>query len=636
MTTTIVCNLQSTFLVWKTDKFFPFFWQHKTKERNLEQDVLSLFCQRKTQKSKQKYVAKHTRKSFCRTVNRWCGWGVCHVLKEGGKHKVSSLEFFSNILHVLSMNCFGSYIFIFASPFPIPIASWLHPLHPSFSCVRPRQRQENQNFTQTCAPFHNDKKIPKKSRAKSRTSLMMMWGLFLLYFLPFWKQKDVGCCSISSIVMHEIHFEKDRGRSLSGSISLRPWVVLSMPYHYGVLHMTKEKAKEGEEEDLVLFNEEQRDMLRRRIGLTDKDIKGLSPWKKTDMKRYINTKDVDNKISFLQQRLRLTTKKSLKKFVMNYPTVLSFKLSTMEYKINWLQGRLHLTDKQLSRIVQVLPRICLSYSIKTNLEPKFRWLQTRLNITDDELSKMMCKWPRIAGYNVNRTLDPRLNMLQERLDLTPAELGQLVVRYPRAVGITQHNMQEGMTWCEDQLGLDVNATKKLLIRQPEVLTLKRTTLETRVIWLQQHLNLVDRTDVSKIICSQPSVLTNNVDSKLQPQLDWLQAYFNLDKAGLRSMVLYFPAILVYSIGNNLQVKMEFYEKLLGEEAAHALIIKTPQYLSYSLEKRVKPRLAQVKKLDIHYSLSSLVVSTDDRWNCFVENAVEKRKNAADKQSNLMW
>ena len=73
--------------------------------------------------------------------------------------------------------------------------------------------------------------------------------------------------------------------------------------------------------------------------------------------------------------------------------------------------------------------------------------------------------------------------------------------------------------------------------------------------------------------------------------------------------------------------MNFYIEALGEQEALALVTRNPHSFTYSLEKRLKPRLEQAfdAGMVIDSKLVSLInVYTNDKWNRKVEIEMGKR------------
>ena len=76
------------------------------------------------------------------------------------------------------------------------------------------------------------------------------------------------------------------------------------------------------------------------------------------------------------------------------------------------------------------------------------------------------------------------------------------------------------------------------------------------------------------------------------ELEWLQMRLGLDAAELSKMVRTFPTLLGYSIEDNIEPKLGFYEDELGlsPSEVRTLIVSMPARLGYSLKTRLRPRL----------------------------------------------
>jgi hypothetical protein len=86
--------------------------------------------------------------------------------------------------------------------------------------------------------------------------------------------------------------------------------------------------------------------------------------------------------------------------------------ANLEPKLSWLQERLSLDDKSLSKLVQTLPAV-LGYSIDDNLEPKLVWLQERLSLDDKSLSKLVQTLPAVLSYSIDDNLEPTIEFYED-------------------------------------------------------------------------------------------------------------------------------------------------------------------------------------------------------------------------------
>jgi hypothetical protein len=158
---------------------------------------------------------------------------------------------------------------------------------------------------------------------------------------------------------------------------------------------------------------------------------------------------------------------------------------------------------------------------------------------------------------------------------------------------------------------------KIVREWPGVLTLSiEENLEPKLSWLQERLQL-DSKSLSKLVQSDPSVLGMSIEDNLERKLVWLQARLELDDKGLYSVIERFPSLLGMGIETNIEPTIEFYEDCLGSNAAIPTIAMDPILLGYSLENRLKPRLAQVQEAGIPLdtgTISRMAKYTDERWS----------------------
>jgi hypothetical protein len=78
----------------------------------------------------------------------------------------------------------------------------------------------------------------------------------------------------------------------------------------------------------------------------------------------------------------------------------------------------------------------IGYSIEANLEPKLAWLQERLDMDDKSLTKLVLTMPPILGFSVEENLEPKLAWLQEWLDMDDKSVSKLTQKSPAVLGMS--------------------------------------------------------------------------------------------------------------------------------------------------------------------------------------------------------
>ena len=157
---------------------------------------------------------------------------------------------------------------------------------------------------------------------------------------------------------------------------------------------------------------------------------------------------------------------------------------------------------------------------------------------------------------------------------------------------------------------------------PSILTFSiDKNLEPKLEWLQQRLDLDDAA-AGKMIRRVPNIFTCGIDKNLEPKLEWIQQRLSLTDGGLSNFVQKLPSILCCNVDNNLEPTLEFYIDALGdEEEALALVIRNPVLFGISLEKRLRPRLEEIREAGIVIDtacLRRMGKSTDNEWRIYVD------------------
>lgn len=99
-----------------------------------------------------------------------------------------------------------------------------------------------------------------------------------------------------------------------------------------------------------------------------------------------------------------------------------------------------------------------------------------------------------------------------------------------------------------------------------------------------------------------------MEKTLIPKLDYLVS-LGFSKADAVRMVLRCPGLFTFSIQNNFKPKLDYFT----EEMKGSLedLKEFPQYFAFSLEKRIKPRHAEVVRSGVKVALPLMLKATDE-------------------------
>jgi hypothetical protein len=141
-------------------------------------------------------------------------------------------------------------------------------------------------------------------------------------------------------------------------------------------------------------------------------------------------------------------------------------------------------------------------------------------------------------------------------------------------------------------------------------------LEPKLAWLKARLELDDK-GVCKLVKTLPGVFSFNIEANLEPKLAWLQKRLMLDDDSLSVVVQRMPSLLSFNMETNLEPTITFYEDCVGSDATRAMVATSPALICYSLEKRLKPRLADCQEAGIPIdtgTVQRMAKYTEDQWS----------------------
>jgi hypothetical protein len=129
---------------------------------------------------------------------------------------------------------------------------------------------------------------------------------------------------------------------------------------------------------------------------------------------------------------------------------------------------------------------------------------------------------------------------------------------------------------------------------------------------------LDDESLSKLVQTMPSALGMNAEENLEPKLEWLGERLVLDDASLSEFAQQCASVIICcNIENNLEPAIKFYEECVGLDAARTLVTNSPTLLTRSLEKRLKPRLAECQEAGVPIdagTLQRIAKMTTGKWS----------------------
>lgn len=116
---------------------------------------------------------------------------------------------------------------------------------------------------------------------------------------------------------------------------------------------------------------------------------------------------------------------------------------------------------------------------------------------------------------------------------------------------------------------------------------------------------------NSITCQTTLLLVSSVEGTLLPKIQYLLS-LGLSYEEVSNMVLRSPGLLTFSIRNNFTPKAKYFlEEMKGDLAE---LKRFPQYFSFSLEGKIKPRHRLLVELGFSLPLFEMLKVSDGEFN----------------------
>lgn len=119
------------------------------------------------------------------------------------------------------------------------------------------------------------------------------------------------------------------------------------------------------------------------------------------------------------------------------------------------------------------------------------------------------------------------------------------------------------------------------------------------------------------------LLVSNVESTLLPKIEYLQS-LGFAYEDVVNMVVRSPGLLTLSIKNNFVPKVEYFLKEMNGEIGE--LKRFPQYFSFSLERKIKPRHRMLTEHGFRLPLADMLKVSDGEFNAML---IEMRLRSLD-------
>ena len=218
---------------------------------------------------------------------------------------------------------------------------------------------------------------------------------------------------------------------------------------------------------------------------------------------------------------------------------------------------------------------------------QINFLLRDVNVPRHKLSTMLIKCPHIITLSVERKLRPALLFLQG-LGLDATQIGNISALYPYVFLFDIENkMLPTVRYLHDELNISSDNICRLICNKPQLLGYSvGKKLRPTVKFLVEEAG-VPRHRIGDFVIRCPAMLGYSVDKNLRPTLNYIKTTCNISEPQGRPR----PSLC------SLLLPLTLLLLLLSPSAPAPVVLmlqtdwlRYPRMLSYSLERRIKPRV----------------------------------------------
>ncbi|XP_058772480.1 transcription termination factor MTEF1, chloroplastic-like [Vicia villosa] len=189
------------------------------------------------------------------------------------------------------------------------------------------------------------------------------------------------------------------------------------------------------------------------------------------------------------------------------------------------------------------------------------------------------------------------------------EMGRILDMLPALLTCEPHNdIYPLLDFLLNEVQIPYHDVQKSILRCPRLLV---SSVENRLrpaLWFLRELGFVGP---HSLTCQTTLLLVSSVENTLLPKVEFLMG-LGFTRVEVSNMVVRSPGLLTFSVANNLGPKVEFFLNEMNGDVAE--LKGFPQFFSFSLEKRIKPRHAELVRLGLAIPLQEMLRVSDGEFD----------------------
>ncbi|VFR00087.1 unnamed protein product [Cuscuta campestris] len=299
------------------------------------------------------------------------------------------------------------------------------------------------------------------------------------------------------------------------------------------------------------------------------------------------------------------SKPKLGEFVKSYPQCLNASVVVdLVPVIKFLRG-LDVEKQDIGYVLTKYPEL-LGFKLEGTMSTSVAYLFS-IGVNPRDIGPMVTQYPYFLGMRVGTTIKPLVDYLVS-LGLPKKILARMLEKRPYLLGYDLQNTVKPNVECLTSFGIKPEALPSVIAQYPQILGLP---LKAKLSSQQYFFNLklkIDPDGFACVIQRMPQIVSLNQRQIMKPVEFLLGRGFST--SDVAKMVVKCPQLVSQQVG---LMKNSFY--FFKSEMARPMkeLVEFPDYFTYSLESRIKPRHQRLHSKGIKCSLAWFLNCSDQRF-----------------------
>ncbi|CAN0853892.1 Transcription termination factor MTERF4, chloroplastic [Linum grandiflorum] len=331
-----------------------------------------------------------------------------------------------------------------------------------------------------------------------------------------------------------------------------------------------------------------------------------------------------------------------------YPLILGCSVRKNMIPVLGYLEKIGISRSKLGEFVKSYPQV-MHMSVVVELMPVVKFLRG-LDVEKQDIGYVLQKYPELLGFKLEGTMSTSVAYLVS-IGVTPRDIGPMVTQYPFLLGMRVGTVIKPFVDYMVSLGVPKKILSRMLEKRPYILGYNlEDTLKPNVECLISFG--IGKESVGRVIAQYPQILGLPLKAKLSSQQYFFGSKMKIEPDGFAEVIEKMPQIV--SLSQQVIVKpFQFLVErgIPGDDVAKMVVkcpqllasrvalmknsfyffksemgrpvkelVDFPEFFTYSLESRIKPRYQAMKGKGIRLcSLDSLLNCSDQRFEEMLQN-----------------